>query len=143
MTEMTQLDALMEEDEKNRMVMHTAAKNDTLLAIERIENKKEEIDTELMEQQRLAEATERQLEEEAAQWRRQCHSTVSPFQKVGNEFVDHDKMDRKRQGRLAADAIREAARQSIAEWRQGFSAKFAHGKNPSITAASGELVMNN
>lgn len=141
LADMVHVDMEMQVEEEARVAKHAAMKNFTLLAIERLETQKEEIDEEVEEQRRLSDEKKRQLDEEAAQWRRQSKST-SPFQLVGNEFVDQDKMERKRQGRLAADAIRAAARQSILEWREGFSAKFANGIKPSIDAADGELVMN-
>ena len=145
LTEFDPLDddeAERQKQEQTRLAQHAAAKTETLKKIERLDQFQERLEEELKEQKRLEEKQKERLEEEAIRWKRQSKSSVTPFQKVGNEFVDQDKMERKRRGKLAAQAIRDAAQKDIMAWREGFRAKFANGKGePRITAASPELVM--
>ena len=121
-------------NEGNRLAQHFEVKNNTLQAVSRLEETKERIEEEIGDWERLVEKQDDAMVKPRT-------SDISTFKKVGNEFVDQDKMERMRQGRLKAQAIREAAQRDILAWREEFRAKFAKGSNPSIRSAGPELVM--
>lgn len=131
------------QDMENLLAQQAAteeAKRNSIRAVERLVEKQERVEDEIGE--RLDEQRARQQRQEAEAWK-SGSQTVGDFKKVESEWVDQAKMERMRLGRLKAQAIRDAAKQNIMAWRQEFSDKFKNGRNPSIEAASGELVMNN
>mmetsp|Transcript_20504 Transcript_20504/g.38901 ORF Transcript_20504/g.38901 Transcript_20504/m.38901 type:complete len:155 (+) Transcript_20504:122-586(+) len=135
-SEMIQEEGEEEEERRRWELQHAAVQRDTQQTLEHLAAQKEWLDEQVQEQERLVAHREQQLDQSHSDWCR-GRDVVKPFQTIALEYVDQDKMERKRQGQLRAQEIREAARREREAWRESFRAKFVNGKNPSIIAAQG------
>ena len=75
--------------------------------------------------------TEQKLEDaqkSEGMWQPKPDHSVRPMQKIGLEFVDQDKLEKKRKAQERARKLREEAQAEIDAWRSSFRSNFSSRK---------------